>query len=243
MTTIVSAACHFLDELERFNHSEELPVPYIMKRIRDILRRKMILKNYEPKSYATPTEKLNHKPTIDNQESTTIANFRKAIRTIEWMDGSIYIDTQFLNSSQGYIIKEISLRCPGSPAASILVRPPTEAHSTDASGCNRYCIEKIHGITWESGDIDILHLQSILSNLFNSGRTFVLKGPNKVDVLERLGLCKSRIESIDEHPNLQSLRERYPSPGCPYHRALYQDFACAQKHTYALMCHHQGGKL
>lgn len=235
---MISAACYFLDELEKINNSdEELPVPYVMERIYDILRRKSILSKQKPTtttavaSYATPP--------LDDQEYA-VSNFTKALRTIEGMNGTIYIDTQFLNSNQGYLIKEISLRCHGSPAASILVKPPTGALS---SYDNRYSIERIHGISWDSGDIDITVLRSLLKNLFNSGRSFVLKGQKKVEMLERLGLSKQRMESMDDFPNLQTLRQKYPSPGCHYHRGLEEGFACAQKHTYALMCHHTDGDV
>lgn len=174
-----------------------------------------------------------NQPILDDKDSTPVARFTKAIRTIEGMSGTIYIDMQFLNSDQGDIIKEISLRCFGSPAATIIVKSPFGAWPRYME--NKHCMDHVHGITWNMGCIDLSTLRNLLSNLFNSDRMFAVKGKEKMEILEGLGLRGSQFKLVEEFPNLESLREVFHSAGCSYHRELNKDFACTEKNSYALM--------
>lgn len=263
---MIAAACEFLNELERAQKSgKELPVPFVMRRIRDLLNNSYDSQPQPTKdiasshsydihhgSYNTQPTKEDKMPPVHyrhkqknqklpTQKTDVLCHFLTSIRAMEAVKYPIYVDIKCLNTNRGYIIKEFSARCLGAPTAWITIKSPAGVIPIQKD--NDHLVTSVHGIHWDVGFIDVQQLCMYTNKLFrNNCRPVFVKGIQKVDILANaLKIKKELIESLDEFPKLRSLRELYDPPACPYHRQLDKMMSCTLKHTFVLMAYHADG--
>lgn len=227
---LMLAACDFLRLLIMAQWEiQPLPLPSVMSEIQERLR---IASNSES-SDNEGHQGMASEESKNNQGVTERARFRLAVRAMESLKSPMFVDVQCLNSSDGYVIKEIAIVCFGYSPACILVKSPTNVSLQE----NGLVVK--HGIDWEMGYIDLDSLIRTTAKLFSSGRTVYVKGPEQAKILTKyLNVPTKTTASLDGAPEYGTLRMHYHKLGdsiCIYHH----DKACAAANAVALMYWHR----
>lgn len=225
----LTVTMQFLDLLES---SENLPaLPNVIRRIGELLQRRSL----DMKDDSDENLQMDEQDEQVDGNSRRIEDFTTAIRTMEVLTSPIYVDVLYLCSNIGYVIKEFSAQCIGSPfTANIIVKSPPDAiPCTEENG---YASKYLHGIAWRDGVIELQQLKTITADLFKKGRPVYVKGFNKVKILNKtLGVDHSDIRELTELPALQNLRRDFTRNSCEYHSNMSERLACARKHTNAML--------
>lgn len=242
---VLTAVAILLNHLESGNRPE---VPFLMRRIRDLLLERLAPVGEDNRTPTVLAESTDTATEYDDWHETEpmshiddkgiLERFKKAVRELESSENPIYLDVQFLlKSTGGYVIKEFSAQCAGSPTAWITVKSPANARP---NACNEYTTTRVNGLDWDTGVIELDDLRTTTSELFRKGRRIFMKGVDKVTaVVQILKIPRKDIVELSHLQTLRSLRRHVTMDDeCPFHRHLSQSFACAKRHTNALLIHH-----
>ena len=175
-----------------------------------------------------------------SQKQSIVSEFRKAIQSMESLNTPIYIDIQWLNSSnKGIIIKDFTADCAGAPPAWIIVKsPPGDIPS------NAFTVRHVHGIEWDDDVTNEVSLRDCVSNLFNKDRPVFVKNQQKMNILiNKLWIPRQLVTPLEDAPRLSDLCIFYNPPSCPYHRHLNKTMACTSKHIHAMMSYQKEWKI
>lgn len=251
---VVSSAAILLNHLES---SDELEIPHLMRRIRDLLSEKLApvsedcLKRtatIEPSSDGDTGDDSDGshvtEPTSRFENDLILLGFRLSVLQLADNHNPIYLDVQFLQTStKEYVIKEFSAQSAGSPTAWITVKSPADVEPNTYT--NDYVTTVLNGLEWSTGVIDIDQLRSTTSVLFKNGRRIYMKGLDKIQVVVRiLNIPRQDIVDLFFLPKLEILRSNVTmEEECPFHRRLSKSLSCAKRNTHAMFIYHTDEKI
>lgn len=229
----VNAAIRLLEVLES---GVELPLPYMMRRIKD-----QLVKRYTETPFESePVEKEPERYLVSkgHNEKDLLRFYEDVEKFEETTPGPLYADVQFLvTKSGGFVFKEFAIGC-ASTVAWVVVRP---VDALPDKSQNSIVKNNINGLEWDGGAIDVEGLRLLTARLFNGQRPVYVKGRCKAKALHnQLRVPGDRLKEVASVQKLQLLRDSvHYKEKCWFHLNRNYHLACARWHVKAVIenCH------